>query len=139
MKTQFSAVIISAMISTAPATYVADNSSTTKETAKIEQVETTGFAFFRTHRQGKAGITASWGLTSNAGVISFSVLRTYEDPTDPWAYWEEVSSVPCNSSRSFKCTDNNVFPGFISYCIVAVMSDGSTVQSEISTEHIVSH
>lgn len=139
MKTQFSAVIISAIIITAPATHVAEISSTTIGTAKIEQVETTSFAFFRTHRQGKAGITAVWGLTSNVGVSSFSVLRTYEDPTDPWAYWEEVSSLTCNSSRSFKYTDDNIFPGFISYCIVAVMSDGSTVKSEISTVHIVSH
>ena len=139
MKTQFSAVVISAMIITAVPSIVAEKSSTTTATAKIEQAPSPSFAFFRTHRQGKAGITADWGVTSDAGIGSFSVLRTYEDPTDPYAYWEVVSSIPSNSSRSYKCTDNDVFPGFISYCIVAVMNDGTTVMSPIATEHIVSH
>ena len=139
MKTQFSAVVLSAMIIAAVPFTVAENSSTTRGDAKIEQVQSTSFAFFRTHRQGKAGITATWGVTSEAGISSFSVLRTYEDPTDPYAYWEVVSSIASNSSRSYKCTDDNVFPGFISYCVVAVMNDGSTLASPIATEHIVSH
>jgi hypothetical protein len=95
------------------------------------------FDFFRTHRQGR-GITSSWGLTSNTGVSGFVVRRTYEDPTDPYAFWEDVYSSPCTASRSYKCTDNNIFPGFISYQVVAVMTDGSTIASDILTDRIVS-
>ena len=109
--------------------------SGTKEITKVQNVD---FAFFRTHRQGR-GITSSWGLTSNAGVAEFVVRKTYEDPNDEYAEWQTVHSSPCSASRSFKCTDNNVSPGFISYQVVAVMTDGSTIASQISTERIVSH
>ena len=96
------------------------------------------FDFFRTHRQGK-GITASWGLTNNGGVTGFVVRKTVEDPNDEYAQWDIVYTSPCGASRSFKCTDNAVFPGFTSYQVVAMMGDGSIITSAISTERIVSH
>lgn len=113
-----------------------------KQTASVHQSSTTanivGFDFFRTHRQGK-GITSTWRLSSDAGVIGFIVKKTYEDPADPSSFWEDVNNVQCNLSKSYKYTDNNVFPGFVSYCIVAVMNDGSAVVSDYSTVRIVSH
>jgi len=96
------------------------------------------FDFFRTHRQGR-GITSTWGLSSNAGVSGFVVRKTYEDPSDPYAEWQDVYSSACGSARSYKCTDNNVSPGFISYQVVAIMTDGRSMGSDISTERIVSH
>jgi hypothetical protein len=95
-------------------------------------------SFFRLHRQGK-GVTASWGLTSEAGVIGFQVQKTYEDPADPYAIWENVSWVPSTGSRSYKCTDGNVFPGNISYQVVVQKADGTTIASGISTARIVGH
>jgi hypothetical protein len=113
-----------------------------KQTSSILEIRTTAssaaFDFFRTHRQGK-GITSTWGLSSDAGVVGFIVKKTYEDPEDPYSYWEDVCNVQCNSSRSYKCTDNNVSPGFVSYCIVAVMNDGSIIVSDYSTTRIVRH
>lgn len=99
----------------------------------------TDFSFFRTHRQGKAGVTATWGVTSAVGINAFYVQRTYEDPTDPYAYWETCAYEVCSGAKSYKATDTNVFPGFISYRIVAVMTNGSELFSGISTVHIVSH
>lgn len=101
---------------------------------------TTGpsFDFFRTHRQGR-GITSTWGLTSNAGVSGFVVRKTYEDPTDPYAEWVDVYSSACSASRSYKCTDNNVSPGYISYQVVAIMTDGTSIASEILTDQVISH
>ena len=110
---------------------------TDKEIVKTK-TENTGFAFLRTHRQGK-DITATWGLSSNAGVVGFAVQRTYEDPTDPYAYWEDICYMDCNSSRSFKYTDQSVFPGFISYRVIAMTDDGNTITSEVSSVRIVSH
>ncbi len=97
------------------------------------------FSFFRTHRQGKTGITATWGLFSNAGVTEFVLQRTYEDPSDPYAMWDEIGTVVCNSNRSFKATDSNVVPGFISYRVIAMNGLTQVDVSEISTEHIVQH
>ena len=138
MKTTFSAFAISAMLLSAVTfsdpIIVAD----TKATAKVEQVQSTSFDFVRTHRQGK-GTVISWALSSDNGVARFSVKKTYEDPSDPYAYWEEAASTSCNGSRSYKAKDENVFPGFINYRVVAEMADGSTVESAVQTVHIVSH
>lgn len=96
------------------------------------------FAFFRTHHQGR-GIMATWGLTSNQGVTGFVVQKTYEDPNDPYAYWENICAVPCGPGRSFSHHDLNVSPGFISYRVIAYLQYGGSIMSLISTEHIVSH
>ncbi len=106
---------------------------------KAAHTASTDFSFFRTHRQGKNGITATWGVTSAVGVSSFYVQRTYEDPADPYAYWETWDYEVCSGAKSYKATDANVFPGFISYRVVAVMSNGNEFVSGISTVHIVSH
>lgn len=106
---------------------------------KVTNTAATDFSFFRTHRQGKNGITATWGVTSTVGLSSFYVQRTYEDPSDPYAYWETWDYEVCSGAKSYKATDSNVFPGFISYRVVAVMSNGSEFVSAISTVHIVSH
>src|SRR5688500_18426107 len=109
MKTQFSTFAISAMILSAATFSVPVNSPVTKKAVTVEQAQSPGFAFFSTHRQGR-GVHASWCLPSNSGVVGVEVQRTYEDPTDPYAVWEDVSSLPCEGSRSYKYTDNSLFP-----------------------------
>jgi hypothetical protein len=105
----------------------------------IKQTAPVGnFSFFRTHRQGK-GITSTWAMTTDDGITGFIVEKTYEDPSDPYASWECVCTQPCNSTRSYKFTDNNIFPGFITYRVTAFMQLGGTIVSENSTEHVVAH
>jgi hypothetical protein len=112
-----------------------------KRNASVKKiVAVSNFEFFRTHRQGRADITATWGITATRNDVSgFLVERTYEDPTDPYAYWEIVSSMPNSGSRSFKYIDNNVFPGYISYRVTAMLLTGNSYTSPVSTVHIVSH
>lgn len=137
MKTQLSAFAISAMIITTGFTPVASENSVDKQLkVKAGYVQSPVFTSFSTHRQGK-GIALSWGVEASAGVVSFSIQKTYEDITDPYAFWEEVGSLPANGSK-YRFTDDNVFPGFISYRISALLSDGTIVESGISTVHIVS-
>jgi hypothetical protein len=107
--------------------------------AKVITVVEPGFSFFRVHRQGKNGVTATWGLTSNDGVSGFSVDKTYEDPTDEYAYWETVSSIPSTGARSYKCTDTGVYPGSITYRVTAYLNDGRAVISEMTTIQINGH
>jgi hypothetical protein len=97
-----------------------------------------GFSFFRTHRQGHAGIMCTWGVDSESGVSAYVVERTYEDPTDPYAMWETVALVPASGARSYKALNSNVFPGFISYRVKIQLNNGQ-VTSWINTIHIVSH
>jgi hypothetical protein len=139
MKAQLSFIAIAVtIISAAWIAPVAPAKNTGSEQAKVAKALNPSFSFVRAHRQAK-NIIASWGITSNDGVLGFAVQRTYEDPTDPYAYWEDLCSVPCNPVRSYKHTDANVFPGYINYRIVAQMDNGSTVVSETVTVRIVSH
>jgi hypothetical protein len=105
--------------------------------AMVAAAKFNSFSFLRTHRQAK-GVTATWGMTSADEVLDFTIQRTYEDPADPYAYWENIATVASTSARSFTYTDKEVFPGTIHYRIVAILTDGSTVQSEISSIRIVS-
>ena len=96
-----------------------------------------GFSFIRTHRQGKRAVV-SWSFLSS-NVSGFIVQRTNEDPNDPYSVWIDVASVGCDLSRSYKCCDENPFPGLINYRVIAVMNNGSTMTSDISTVRIVAH
>ncbi|MEO5946511.1 MAG: hypothetical protein ABIP79_06810 [Chitinophagaceae bacterium] len=100
---------------------------------------TPAFNSFRTHRQGKLGVTSTWDLSSESGIMHYELMRTYEDPTDPYANWEMVALTPVSNARSYKFTDSNVFPGYISYCVMAKMTSGGEVISPVSTIRIVSH
>ena len=138
MKTQLSAFAISAIIITtgfSPAT--SENSVDTKQKVKAEYVQSAVFTSFSTHRQGK-GITLTWDVEASAGVLNFSIQRTYEDVTDPYAVWEDISSLPADGSKFYRYTDDLVSPGFVSYRIVALLSDGTTAESGISTVQILS-
>lgn len=97
-----------------------------------------GFDFFRTHRQGRDGITATWGY-SGGSVTGYIVERTYEDPADPYATWETTGIQSETGARSYKVTNTNVTPGFISYRVVAMNGNTRVAVSPVSTEHIVAH
>lgn len=139
MKAQLSFIAIAAILINAA--WIAPVSPAEKsgtETVAVAKALNPSFSFVRAHRQAK-NIVATWGISHNDGVLGFAVQRTYEDPTDPYAYWEDLCSVPCNPVRSYKHTDLNVYPGYIHYRIVAQMDNGSTVVSETVTVRIVQH
>lgn len=112
---------------------IAGNASVT-----VNKEITGDFSFVRVHRQGK-GITTTWGVGTGQGIVGFQVQKTYEDPNDEYAVWEDVCSVPYTGARSYKHTDNNVFPGYINYRVIALKSDGASLSSGVATARIVSH
>ena len=140
MKTKFPFLVLGTLLilATAWTSPAIQNGTTSNRDAVMDNAKPGDFAFFRTHRQGK-GVAATWGLNAEAGTIGFRVEKTYEDPSDPYAVWEDVENIGCNGSRSYKCVDKSVFPGNISYRVVAQKADGSTVASPVSTVRIVSH
>ena len=138
MKTQLSAFAISAMIITtgfSPAP--SENSVDAKPKVNAEYMQSPVFTSFSTHRQGK-GIALTWDVETYAGVLNFAIQRTYEDIADPYAVWEDIISLPADGSKFYRYTDDNVSPGFISYRIVALLNDGTTAESGISTVQIIS-
>lgn len=133
--TIFSAFVLMASVSSAEKLPVKAGGSRMMAAKAVNQV----FNFVHVHRQGK-GVTVAWNSSSPSSVVSeFTVFRTYEDPNDPYAVWDVVSVLPCISGRSYRCTDQNVVPGSISYVVVASMIGGGTVMSEINTVRIVRH
>jgi len=130
-------LIVSAILfANSPEAIITSGQASSKKTVSAQANPV--FTFFRTHRQTKDGTTATWGMSSMEGVMYFTLQRTYEDPSDPYAYWENVCNVSCNA-RSFKYKDADVFPGYINYRITAYLIDGSSVASEVSTVRIVAH
>ena len=90
------------------------------------------FNYFRTHRQGKAGVGMTWAVSSS-DIVEFVVERSY----DFGEYYEPAASVPFNGASSYKFTDNGVFPGYITYRVTAVKTDGSTECSPVEQIRIV--
>jgi hypothetical protein len=97
------------------------------------------FVHFRTHRFGRSGATANWSIDSPGGITGFVVQRTYEDPTDPYAVWDDVGAVPCGNIRNFRFNDTNVSPGYISYRVVMMNGATAVGMSDVSTILIAQH
>ncbi len=97
------------------------------------------FSFSHAHRQGQ-GITFMWMTnTTPSSVTGFAVYRTYEDPSDPYAEWAEMTYMPCTGAHSYSYTENTVSPGFVSYQAMASMTGGGCIFSDVETVHIVQH
>ena len=110
---------------------------TSKQATSVSAV-LNDYAFLRAHRQG-AGITLTWGMTSNTNLLGFDIEKTMEDPNDPASQWYPVTSVSGANERSFKYTDNDVLPGTTNYRITAWYSDGRSAMSEIVSVRINAH
>ena len=129
MKT--SIFIICASIATVSMSFTGLHQSTTPTEKRAVVSPANPFDAVRLHREGK-GITVVWSMSAFDDISGLVIQRTYEDPTDPYAYWEDLATLPCSAARSFKYKDKEVFPGMIHYRIVAVMNSGQTIASEIS-------
>jgi len=88
------------------------------------------FKSFRIHRQAN-GVALSW-TPSTADVQQFVIERSYDGE-----FFETVNTVGCNGTAIHRYLDDNVFPGYIHYRIVAVHADGSTEASPIQMIRIV--
>jgi hypothetical protein len=97
-----------------------------------------GFSSLRSHRKG-GGAEVTWSFTSSSGVSGFIVERTNEDPNDPYSVWVTVGSLVSDASRSYKCCDESPIPGFINYRVTAVLNNGTTIASDVTTVHIAAH
>ncbi|MFZ9386940.1 MAG: hypothetical protein ACO25B_03590 [Chitinophagaceae bacterium] len=97
------------------------------------------FNFVHAHRQGR-GATVAWSSSSTpASVSGFAVMRTYEDPYDPYSEWTIVSTHSCNSARNYRCNESVVSPGMVNYKVVASLAGGGFEESEVVTVRIVQH
>ena len=96
------------------------------------------FSYLRTHRQGREAVAATWAASSTPGVTHFILQRTYEFP-DEFTVWDNIYEANALSQPAFKYTDRNVFPGTISYRVVAMNGTSPVFISEISEVRIRQH
>lgn len=140
MKAQFSIIGFTAILFTAAWTApVPVNDNSTDTVIAAAKPTANGISNVRSHRQGKRGVTTSWSVDASEGVVAFLLQRTYEDPNDEYAVWEDVTSTSCNGSRSYKATDDGVFPGNITYRVKGMKADGSSIVSACTSIRITAH
>ena len=89
--------------------------------------KTTGFDYFRAHRQAN-GAALSW---SAPDAVAFKIERSYDGE-----FFDEVATVEA-SAAAHKFNDKDVFPGTIYYRVGAVKADGSVEYSDVATVRIV--
>ncbi len=89
------------------------------------------FSFVRGHKLGK-GHAIQWSMASNAGIESFIVQSTSEDPNDPYSNWYTVGNVINNNKNLYRITDVNPYPGIVYYRVIAVFTGNRpTITSDI--------
>lgn len=89
------------------------------------------FGYLRVHRQGK-GVSINWGTTSMSGIAYFIIERSYDGE-----FFDPIHQVTMNGSNRQTWLDASVFPGYIHYRIVCVLTDGTEYYSETDTVRIV--
>jgi hypothetical protein len=136
MKTKFFLFLFSTLFVSAFGNPV--NKKSTRHPVAVNPVSSVSadISFLRTHKLAQ-GVSINWGVTSSEGVAAFVVERTYQDPGDPYAMWENITSVPGSPSSTYKYEDENVFPGTITYRVTMVMTNGAVTAPFISTITIV--
>lgn len=109
--------------------------SNKKAAISVKETAVPMFSYFRTHRQGRDGVSCTWGVGSGSGANQFIVQRTYEYP-DEYTIWENIYQCNGNARGTFSFCDENVYPGVISYRVVAVNGGTPLFVSEISAVQI---
>jgi hypothetical protein len=134
MKTKF--LLMSALIMLMSTAWIKPGEVARKKISPSAELNKTGnFSYFRTHRQGRNGIAATWAVNSSQGLTGFVLQRTYEYP-DEYANWENVYDVNCSGGNSYGYLDGNVFPGEVSYRVLAMNGSVVAFASAISAVQI---
>jgi hypothetical protein len=104
--------------------------STNSQTAFFTKpAPNTEFGDIHLHKQGQ-GVKIQWSMLTNAGVSSYAVQVTYEDPLDQYSNWTTKGTVTGNSKKMMMFTDNtDVFSGDAYYRIVATTAAGDVTSA----------
>lgn len=92
------------------------------------------FGYFRIHHQTKNNVVLNWGITSPAGVSSFTVERSYDGE-----FFDVINQVACNNAVKFSWKDEGIYPGYIYYRIGCITNDGKATYSSTEVIRVVQH
>ena len=133
MKTKVSVflLLLSSAITLTSATYIGNSSKKKSAHSAIQKVEDV-FRNFNLHRQ-QNGISINWVVASN-NVNGYIIQRSYDGE-----YFDDLDlTVTSIGRRWYRASDNDVFPGYIHYRIIAILNDGTECCSPVQVIRIVS-
>lgn len=81
------------------------------------------FGDIHIHKQGK-GVKIQWSMQNSAGVTSYEVQVTYEDPLDQYSNWTTKGTVAAGKKMLMFTDTNDVLVGDAYYRIVATSASG---------------
>lgn len=96
---------------------------------KAMPVKVSSFDFLRGHRQG-SDVSLSWAVAAE-GVQSFRIERSSDGE-----FFDEVETVAA-APKTNRYLDTGVYPGTNYYRVVAVLADGSTIESSVIVVRII--
>ncbi len=130
MKTFISYAVLAILLLASSST-IANQQQINEQVEMTASVTESCFDHLRVHRQGKAGVSISWGV-SRAEIDHFIVERSYDGE-----FFEQANVIGFNGSATYKMNDNSVFAGTIHYRVTAVFQDGTMETSEVKSMRIV--
>ncbi len=92
------------------------------------------FSSFNAHREGHATICLMWKMSTDAGVASYQIEKSYDGE-----FFDPVAGQVNNHGPIYTWKDSNVFPGYIYYRVAANMANGDVIYSDVQVVHIVQH
>jgi hypothetical protein len=104
-------------------------SASAKGPSTVEPRKVSNFNFLRAHRQG-SNISLNWSAAVE-GVESFRIERSYDGE-----FFEPVATVAAAAGTN-RFLDDEVFPGLITYRVVAISAGGSSSYSATVSVRLV--
>ena len=108
------------------ATFAAGEPALVSAAQKVDNV----FRNFFIHRQHD-GVALNWTVTS-ASITSFVIQKSYDGE-----YFDNVDMQVSTVGRWSRSLDNDVYPGYIHYRVIAILSDGTECCSPVQVVRIV--
>lgn len=129
-------ILLTILLITGAISFAGFNPSFNTKPLPISKVEKSSslvlFSAFNVHRQ-QNGVSLNWIATPVNEISSYVIKRSYDGLN-----FLTIDEVPTQGASWNRYRDNSAFPGYIWYQIEAVLTDGTTVCSDIQEVRIVS-
>jgi hypothetical protein len=89
------------------------------------------FGKLNIHRK-QGGVSVNWTITGAESVTEYIIQRSFDGSS-----FETIDHIPAGGGKADSYQDNNCYPGYLYYRIIAVSSDGSTTYSPVDVIRIV--
>jgi len=129
MKTRTSIVLL-LFVTFLSSAFTTSDAVLNKNAAQSAQEIDNVFRSFNVHRQGK-GISLNWHVSSN-NINGYIIQRSYDGE-----FFDDLDISISAVGRWHRANDNDVFPGYIHYRIIAILNDGTECMSPVQVVRIV--